>query len=298
MNKKKFWNLDKIRISVIFNIVLLVNIFVLVFTYMIKVNENYHYKERIQELENQLATEVSALKDQYESTIKYQKEDIDTLKNNYIELQQLSLSVNETNKELLQDNDELEDMNLKLMDENKDLADRVSMYEEYNIFMFRETYKSPRTDCSYELLKYFEEQIKDKDVNYLPFYCSWIMIESTWNNHDLNSRSYANGLPQFLPNTGKFVYEQLLNHGFGTYEHNMVTDPYTSIPMMVSYVHYLLEIYNGDLHKTIDSYRGLHDEPYLKRFNQYLAYFDTNIDEVAEIVKENYYKSHLGGGQG
>ena len=280
----KFWNLDKIRVSTIFNLVLIINIFVLAFLYMNKVNEVQIKNEKIAELEKQIDNTLQS----YEEIVVNQRQYINLLKENYKDLYNISLEVNEVNKELLKDNEELEDMNLTLMTENEDLADRVAVYEEYKIFMFREQYTSPRTDCSYDLLKFFEEQIKDKDVDCLPFYCSWIMIESTWNNHDLNPRSHANGLPQFLPGTGKNTWYELMGMDEPYDHYSTVCDPYNSIPMMVAYVSHLSEIYHGDLYKIIDSYRGLHDEPYLKRFNYYLSFFDLSIDDLAPRVRDRY----------
>ena len=260
----KFWNLDKIRISVLFNIVLVINIFILVYAYISNVNTSIYYKSKVAELEQELLD----VRDEYETMLSNKDKDMQLLLNNYNELRESAKQINDINKELLKDNDELEELNLTLMEENEDLADRVSVYEEYKIFMFREQYSSPRTDCSYDLLKYLEKLVEDKDVKNIPFYCSWIMIESTWNNHDLNHRSHANGLPQFLPGTGKWIYEEEMGN------------------------------YSGNLYKVIDSYRGLHDEPYLKRFNYYLSFFDLSIDKVAEEVYSNFWNSHIGGGQG
>lgn len=53
-----------------------------------------------------------------------------------------------------------------------------------------------------------------------------------------------------------------------------------------------MEQHKGNLHKVIDSYRGLHDTPYLNRFNHYLAFFDTNIDKVAEESLLRYKNTH------
>ena len=295
MSNTKFWNLDKIRVTIIFGIIFLVNIIILSFAYMKKSNDCYKKDAYIKELEANLASiqtdydnEIISLKTDYELTIENQKKDIETLKTNYDELFTLAQETNDYNKELLADNDMLDETNVELVEKCELMQDMLNKYEEYEVFMFKYEGSTARTDCSYELLEYLDSLIKDKAVNNLPFYCSWIMIESNWNNHDYNTRSTAYGLPQFLSSTGKWVYTEMLGAPNGPYDHEMVTDPTISLPMMIAYVDSLYNGYGGDLQKAIDSYRGFHDEPYLKRFNYYLSFFDLSIDKVAEMSKQNY----------
>ena len=280
----KFWNMDKIRISVLFNIVLFINMIILIFAYMNKSNECNTKDSYIQQLEST----IESIKADYSIEIENYKSDLKMLKDNYEELYLLAQDTNAYNKALLEDNDMLNDNNIELTEECIRLSNMLETYEEYNIFMYTYEGSSKRTDCTYDLLEYLNELIADKAVNCLPFYCSWIMIESNWNNHDYNPTSTAYGLPQFLSSTGRWIYTDILDAPYGPYDHEMVTDPYLSLRMMVEYIDLLLNGYEGDLKKTIDSYRGLHDEHYLAKFNKYLAYFDLSIDKVAEMTKENY----------
>ena len=280
----KFWNMDKLRVSLLFNIVLFTNMMILAFVYMNKVNECNTKTAYIEKLESTVESIVA----NYSVEIENYKDDLKMLKDNYEELQLLAQDTNAFNKELLEDNDMLNEDNIKLFEECNRLSDMLEKYEEYEVFMFTYEGSSKRTDCTYDLLEYLDELIADKAVNCLPFYCSCIMIESTWNNHDYNPVSTAYGLPQFLSSTGEWVYNEMLDAPNGPYNHEMVTDPYISLHMMTEYVNTIFLGYEGDLKKTIDSYRGLHDEPYLARFNKYLAYFDLSIDKGAEMAKENY----------
>lgn len=289
-SNKKFYSVDKFRVSVVFNLILIINVIVLAFMYMNKENELIEVSTNLTNQINALTAELDTVNATHAEEIAKREADMQSFKESYEELYSLALEVNKHNEELLDDNIQLEADNIKLLEENEDLADRVNVYETYKVFMFRDDYSGRRTDCSYELLTYLQSLIEDKAVNNLAFYCSWIMIESTWCNHDYNARSTAYGLPQFLSSTGKWIYEEELGYGKGTYNHEMVTDPYISLPMMVKYIDILCHSYSGDLHKTIDSYRGLHDVPYLNKFNRYLAMFDTSIDQLAVEVEANYLK--------
>lgn len=276
---------DKMRVSVILNIVLIVNMIFIIFIYMNTVNKGLDNKNKIVELESTIEN----LKLDYENKLIDKDKEIYSLKIGYGNLYNDSLEVNKINKELLEDNIMLENDIVDAIEENEKLIEKINVYEEYEVFMYRDSYSGRRTDCDYNTLMYLDSLIKDKAVDNLPFYCSWIMIESTWSNHDKNPNSTANGLPQFLEGTGKWIYEIELGHGRNSYIHDeMVTNPETSLEMMVCYVDLLMDQYNGNLHKVIDSYRGFHDVPYLNKFDKYLSYFNTSIAQVARESMQRY----------
>lgn len=291
MESKKFWNNDTCRISIVFNIVLIINVIVLAFMYMNKTNSLRSQLIEANTKVESLTVELEATKVDHQSVLNQMNHDMEMLKTEYEDLYNVSKQVNDTNKELLGEIEQLDADNVAILEENEKLSDMVNVYEEYKVFMFRDDYSGRRTDCSYELLKYLDSLIEGHCIDNLAFYCSWIMIESTWTNHDYNERSTAYGLPQFLSSTGKWIYEEELGYGPGTYDHEMVTDPYISLRMMTKYLDILVNSYSGDLQKVIDSYRGLHDVPYLNKFNRYLAMFDTSIDQYAVEVKTKYLQS-------
>ena len=291
MESKKFWNMNTLRISLVFNVILLLNVIVLGFMYMSKTNELSTLLNESNTKVESLTAELESNKIDYQVDIEQRDKDMEMLKSEYEELYNVSKQVNETNKELLGEIEQLDADNVAILEENEKLSDMVNVYEEYKVFMYRDDYSGRRTDCSYELLTYLDNLIEGHCIDNLAFYCSWIMIESTWTNHDYNPRSTAYGLPQFLSSTGRWIYEGELGYGPGTYDHEMVTDPYVSLPMMVKYLDILCSSYEGDLRKVIDSYRGLHDVPYLNKFDRYLAMFDMSIDSYAIEVKANYIES-------
>ena len=190
-------------------------------------------------------------------------------------------------KALLEYNASLEESNESLRSQLKFYQKKLEKYEAYDVFMFDSAGK--RTDCTEELLDELQEACHNKSVDNLPFYCAWIMIESEWHTDCKNPTSTATGLGQFLSGTAKWVYEDLMENGKGSYtSHELAKDPHINIQMIITYVDTLMNDCNGDLHKVIDRYRGLHDAPYLRKFDKYLAYFNTSIDKVAEESLRNF----------
>ena len=266
-----------------------------------------YYEDRISNLNDQIVSlqhEVKTQKEITEQLTTFDKSEKATIINNYEQIlankldeikvleeenDTLSLeleTLSKENEELLFAKEELTALTDAMHQYIKSVEDKLSYYEEFEVFTYDTAGK--RSDCDYELLSYLDSLIQDKPVNNLAFYCSWIMIESEWHTDCKNSTSTASGLPQFLSGTGKWVYEDLLENGKGTYTHSMVFDGKTSLDMMVAYVDKLMEQHKGNLNKVIDSYRGFHDTPYINRFNHYLSYFGTSIDEIASISKARY----------
>lgn len=244
-------------------------------------------KQGIEFLNDSHAIEIN----EYENKIEENDNELYAAIDNMTELETTAKEINEINKDLLKKNKESNDLLDTMSTYIQSLETELKYYKDFEVFMFDTSGK--RSDCTYEYLEYLDSLIKEKSVNNLAFYCSWIMIESEWHHDDKNPKSSASGFPQFLSGTGKWVYEELMGKGKGTYNHKIHPfEPLTSLEMMVTYVEKLMEQHKGNLHKVIDSYRGLHDTPYLNRFNHYLAFFDTNIDEVAEESLLRYKNTH------
>lgn len=247
-------------------------------------------KEITTEIENIKESEKKTIINNYEEIVDNQKKDIEQLKDRCIDLEDTANEIIETDKKLLQSYEELKDLTDSMDIYIKDMETRLKYYEDYQVFMYDTS--GIRTDCTYEKLEYLESLIKDKSVDNLAFYCSWIMIESEWHADCKNPTSSATGLGQFLSSTGKYTYETLMGNGEGTYNHSLALQYDTNLEMTTTYIEYLMECYNGDLKRSIDNYRGFHDTPYLNRFNHYLSYFGLSIDKVAEESKLRYKTLH------
>ena len=55
--------------------------------------------------------------------------------------------------------------------------------------------------------------------------------------------------------------------------------------MMVKYVEYLYDKYDGDIDKVIDSYRGSHSDAYVETINSYLSTKGKSIDSISADLK-------------
>lgn len=96
-----------------------------------------------------------------------------------------------------------------------------------------------------------------------------IMTESGGNANTKSSASTATGMCQILRGTGKYIYEDLMGHGKGTYNHSMAYNPDLNIRMGITYLGTLNQRYG--LHGAIRKYRGLEDNAYYRSINKYMA---------------------------
>lgn len=199
--------------------------------------------------------------------------------------------------------DELDKQNLQLVEEKNevyekldqaeqqlaDASDRLQTYEKYEYAVF---YGGKRTDLTYEQLKTGEQLMAQNglDPNLL---FSTIMVESTGNSKAKNTRSTATGYGQFLYGTGKFVYEDLMGNGKGTYSRDKALDGDTNIKMMAEYMNYLVDKSkkrNGGntLYAAIKSYRGVGGpvlNQYIGMIDKYMRKGGTSFVQVSMNIK-------------
>lgn len=97
-----------------------------------------------------------------------------------------------------------------------------------------------------------------------------IMTESRGQASAKNKRSTAVGLGQVLKGSGKWAYEDLLGNGKGTYDHSMAYDPATNIKMAVAIMGQAVQSAGGDILQGIWSYRGVHDQAYVKSIRKFM----------------------------
>lgn len=187
----------------------------------------------------------------------------------------------------LQDQYKVTEYESKLSELNsviEDLVNKIEKYEHYEYAFFDTTGK--KNDLSIEDIELLETLLENEYANDVDLYLAWIMIESEGYAKCKNSNSTAKGLSQFLDGTSKNVYSKL-NYTDAWYP-EIVFNKEICLTMMVKYVNDLIEDYHGDLHKAINSYRGLYDAPYLRAFDRYLAKNGKSIDSIALTVAERY----------
>ena len=287
--KLGLWRKDKFRISIIFNIVLFINLMVLIFINIKSSNKVYELSTVLEYFNEKKEAEIEELEfmvREKDAKINIDDEKIESWKNSYIELYNELLDQIEVNDALTEENLNLAKELESIIEYNQSIEERLVKYEYYNVFMWD---GGNRTDCNFEIIGYLKDLIKDEPVNDITFYCAWIMVESKWHNDARSNLSNATGLPQFIGSTGKYVYEKLMGNEEGSYNHDvMATDPYIALPMMVTYVDKLLKANNGDLIKAIDNYRGKHSEEYLLKIDSYLTQCGTSLHEIVELTKKRF----------
>lgn len=98
-----------------------------------------------------------------------------------------------------------------------------------------------------------------------------IMTESEGHANAKNRSSTATGFGQILKGTGKYVYEDLMGHGKGTYNHNMAFDPETNIRMTATYLGNLVK-QRGSVQRALQNYRGKSNiSSYVSKINSHIG---------------------------
>lgn len=108
---------------------------------------------------------------------------------------------------------------------------------------------------SSDLVLYMDEQCQKWDIN--P-HLMWAIVEteSRYNpNVDNTQGSSARGLGQIVINTARNMYENVLGHGTGSYNHTMAYDPYVNIQMICALMGTGLQDGNS-LENAVNRYTG------------------------------------------
>ena len=215
----------------------------------------------------------------YKTEIANLESELSSLSEEFNTTTQLLADVSEIAVSLDEDNMTLKEDNLSLQEELNIYKDREELYNKYEYALYRED--GTRTDISYDNLKTLEEQTKEKgmteEANDLILAIA--MTESKGTESAKNINSSASGYGQFLSSTGKFVYTELL--GNETYNHSVdALDGNKNITMMVAYIDYLGEKYNGNIIAVMDEYRGIHDDTYLVKIDNYLSKKDLQLSSI------------------
>ena len=130
---------------------------------------------------------------------------------------------------------------------------RVSTGEQVsNDFKYALSSKYPHS-LSPELLRFVLDTCVNEGID--PHYLLSIFEqESNFNPNDVNPRSGATGLGQFLNSTGKEIYENELK--LGVYKNEMAKDPYINTRLTARYLSMLRKRYGADYYKILNTYSG------------------------------------------
>lgn len=158
------------------------------------------------------------------------------------------------------------------------------IYEEYHYVLDAVSEDSPIT---LDVLDYADMKCKVANIN---THLIWGIAdtESGYDTTAQNANSSARGMFQFLESTARTFYEdsRFLNHGKGTYQHNMITDPYVAIDLMVEYISYLRDTRNADVYQMLYGYRGVGGEVLQSYYND----VKTNMANQGHDITNVYYE--------
>lgn len=163
------------------------------------------------------------------------------------ELDSIIAEIEEKKSELDSINNQIESEQDKLDTINEE----TSLLDSYDYVLY--DLAGNRNDMTLELVQLGVDKCKEKNIN-PDLLFGIIMVESQGYASVTNSSSGAAGLGQFMPTTGKYIANTYLNID---YDHS--TTPYdssTNISMMVEYLSYLSDKYNGDIISMIKEYSG------------------------------------------
>lgn len=170
-------------------------------------------------------------------------------------------------------NDELNTLKTEYNTNMKRLADfeeRSELYDKYDYALY---YNGKRTDITYQRIKNVEEYAKESGMteDAAALVLSLASTESHGQASAESSTTTAAGLGQLLYTTAKFIYEDEMNNGKGTYNYSLALNPDLNLKMTTSYVGYLADYYNGDPNQVVSAYRGTSsDTGYIKAIERKL----------------------------
>ena len=162
--------------------------------------------------------------------------------------------------------------------------ERNELYDKYEYAITRLD-DGTRTDITYTQLASLEEEAKKRGID-TDLVLSIVMVESDGVENAKSTKSTATGYGQFIYDTGKFVYEDLLHAG--SYNSNIPLNGQTNLTMMTAYLEHLADIWDEDIHMIMKNYRGEGGEildEYMARVDRYLATKDKELYDI--VFKDN-----------
>lgn len=187
------------------------------------------------------------------------------------DVSEIAINLDEYNNDLLEINNSLNETIIGY-------EDRTELYDKYEYAIIRKD--GTRTDVNYAQIENLQELTEKKGMSEetVDLVLSIVMTESDGIETAKNSKSTASGFGQFLSNTGKFVWERLMCNE--QYNHDLSLDGDINLEMMVEYLCYLDEKYNGNMNQIINEYRGVDSVSYKNKINRYLANNNLSLSTI------------------
>lgn len=265
--KKENQKLRAISLVLGFSLVLTILLLVLVSISYIK-NNNAHELRELKSKYNSLVedyNEITLENAAYKETNAAYEETIRNMNGLIIDMQEQDEKLVETNEEYLS--------------QLSVLQQREELYDKYD-YAIKRIDDGTRTDITYDQLINLEEEAEKRGID-TDLVLSIVMVESDGVETAKSSQSTATGYGQFIYDTGKFVYEDLLHQG--TYNSTVALNGDTNLTMMTAYLEHLADIWNNDIYMIMKNYRGKDGDildDYMARVDRYLETKDKQLNEV------------------
>lgn len=205
-------------------------------------------------------SENEKLQNEYEQIENENKE----LQNQLAEISSISVDLDEQNKKLV---DQINETNSVL----KRYEEREELFDQYEFAIIRQD--KSRTDIKYSDIDTLESLALAKNMgpDAVDLVLAFAMNESEGYSKVKNPHSTATGLCGLLAGTAKYTYEIEMGNGKGTYHHSMAYDGTLNLKMSLYYIDYLAKNNGRSTLKTIYSYRGATDQPYMIKLDRRLS---------------------------
>jgi hypothetical protein len=153
-------------------------------------------------------------------------------------------------------------------EEEVEVPDNSYLLDKYSYALYDSV--GNRNDITADLLETLEESCAEWNVE-PDLMLGVIMTESEGHANAKSSKSTATGFCQILKGTGKYVYEDILGNGKGTYNHSMAYNPELNIQMGVALMG-TLQRQKGSVYRALQGYRGKSDiSGYVKSINSHIG---------------------------
>lgn len=251
--KRVVYRLAKLNMILSVLVIFLIGFIIIAGNNMIVKNRN---------LENQLAKVNSEL-ETVNNTNKELTENLNELSDEYEKVSTLSVVLDDQNKSLVK---QINSLN-KTLDEYEE---REELFDKYEYALIRED--GTHTDITYEEIQNLYNTAEELNMSEesICLILSVAMVESQGTESAKNTDTTATGLGQILSGTGKFVWTDLMDNS-GRYIHSSVaSDGNTNLQMMAYLLNYLNDKYNGNVINVMKEYRGENDVKYFEKIDTYL----------------------------
>ncbi len=177
----------------------------------------------------------------------------------------------------IQNVDDTENPEIKAQrDAERKIKEDEELLNKYSFALY--TSSGQRNDITPDILRLAEQMCQEQDIN-CNLWLSLVMTESEGKANAKNRSSTATGLGQLLAGTGKYVYEDIMGNGKGTYNHSMAYDPVLNTRMSITLLGYLKR-HRGSMYGAIQEYRGKKDiSGYTSVMNRWLSRSGMSVNE-------------------